>query len=986
MFTGHNRRIDERILQYLPTLVTPEQNQKLQEMPTLEELKQMVFAMNPNSAPGPDGIGGKFYQACWNIIKEDLLAAVQHFFCGHIMPKFMSHVCLVLLPKKEQPNNFSDLRPISLSNFSNKIISKLLSMRLADIIPLLISDNQFGFVRGRSITESIMLAQEITHDIKRPKEGDNVVIKLDMTKAYDRVSWSFTCLVLRRLGFGEFFIDLVWRTMSNNWYSIIINSHRHGFFHSTRGLKQGDPLSPALFILGAEVLSRMLNNILQNPIYRGFNMEPKGPQINHLSFADDVIIFTSSDTDSLRLIMATLEEYEHTSDQLINKEKSHFMVPSNTPQDITNNIQQVTGFTQKDSPITYLGCPLYIGRQRIIYYSQLVEKVSKKICGWQARILSFGGKITLVKHALQSIPIHTMAAISPPSTTIKYIESIIADFFWGRDQDHRKYHWASLETMSLPYDEGGVGLKRLTDICTSLQYKQWWNFRAKDSLWGQFLRSKYCQRANPVAQKVDTGQSLVWRYMTKNKDKVENHITWKIRSGSCSFWWDDWLGMGALAKYTSSISILNNATIAHFLVNGEWNERKLRQQVPPLLIPHILSTKFQYQQGDKDTAVWKPNDSGNFSCASAWKICRLRKSNAVSNSQIWHKNIPFKMSFLVWRALRYKLPTNEKLATFGVEPVRCYCCIQRGWDEVDHIFNQGSFATHIWTSFLSPMGVTFQRSSLSNHISRWNDIQGKNEAHKTLIETLPIVVCWNLWKNRCSAKYGGKKSSSSSVKYMILKDILHLLNTVFPYICWPAQWTEVVDLIASCKHDVKVTCVTWKTPPPSSYKLNTDGSALHNPGKIGGGGILRDEQGKIIYAFALPLGEGTNNQAEIQAASYGLNWCIQHGYNKIILEVDSELLTKWILQTATPPWRIQKFVQELQKLASQCETFQCNHIYREANSTADTLSKQSHKKDITQHYYTYNQLPYAARGSYILEKMGVQSFRRKKLKRIKKPP
>ncbi|WMV30202.1 hypothetical protein MTR67_023587 [Solanum verrucosum] len=252
-------------------------------------------------------------------------------------------------------------------------------------------------------------------------------------------------------------------------------------------------------------------------------------------------------------------------------------------------------------------------------------------------------------------------------------------------------------------------------------------------------------------------------------------------------------------------------------------------------------------------------------------------------------------------------------------------------------------------------------------------------------------ACWNIIKEDLLVAVqhffcGHIMPNSRRVKYMILKDILHLLNTVFPYICWPAQWTEVVDLIASCKHDVKVTSVIWKTPPPNSYKLNTDGSALQNPGKIGGGGILRDEQGKIIYAFALPLGEGTNNQAETQAASYGLNWCIQHGYKKIILEVDSELLTRWILQTSTPPWRIQKFVQELQNLVSQCEVFQCNHIYREANSTADFLSKQSHKKDITQHYYIYNQLPHAARGSYILEKMGVQSFRRKKLKRIKKPP
>uniref|UniRef100_A0A0V0IU37 Putative ovule protein n=1 Tax=Solanum chacoense TaxID=4108 RepID=A0A0V0IU37_SOLCH len=550
-FTGQNDIIDERILQYIPTIITPDQNEMLQAIPNIDELRKVVFAMNPYSAAGPDGFGGKFYQVCWSIIKEDLLAAVQSFFCGHVMPKFMSHACLVLLPKTEQPSRFTELRPISLSNFTNKIISRVLSMRLATVLPLLVSDNQSGFVRGRSITESIMLAQEITQGIKKPHIGSNVVIKLDMAKAYDRVSWSFTCLVLRRFGFGEIFIDLVWRLMSNNWYSIIINGHRQGFFPSTRGLKQGDPLSPALFILGAEVLTRMLNSLHQIPNYKGFFMGPKGPQINHLSFADDVIIFASTDRHSLKLIMETLGEYEHTFGQLINKSKSHFMVPDNTSQDIINNIQECTNLSQKCSPITYLGCPQYIGRQKIIYYSHLVEKVSKKVCGWQARILSFGGRITLIKHAIQSIPIHTMAAISPPNTAIKYIEAIIADFFWGRNQDKKKYHWASLDTMSLPCTEGGVGMRRLTDICTALQYKQWWTFRSKNSLWSQFLKSKYCQRAHPVAKKVDNGQSLIWKYMMRNKIKVEEHIGWTINSGSCSFWWDDWLGVGALANYTA---------------------------------------------------------------------------------------------------------------------------------------------------------------------------------------------------------------------------------------------------------------------------------------------------------------------------------------------------------------------------------------------------------------------------------------------------
>ncbi|XP_049378369.1 uncharacterized protein LOC125843198 [Solanum stenotomum] len=628
IFTGQNDRIDERILQYIPTIVIAEQNETMQAMPTLEELRQVMFTMNTNSAAGPDGIGGKFYQACWSIIKEDFLAAVQSFFCGNNMPKFMTHACLVLLPKNEQPIRFRDLRPISLSNFTNKIISKLLSMRLATVLPLLISDNQSGFVRGRSITESIMLAQEITHGIKKPQIGNNVVIKLDMAKAYDRVSWSFICLAVRRFGFGELLIDLVWRIMSNNWYSIIINSHRHGFFHSTRGLKQGDPLSPALFILGAEVLSRLLNSLHQIPSYKGFFLEPKGPQINHLSFADDVIIFAAIDRHSLKVIMDRLGEYEHTSGQLINGEKSHFMIPDNTHLDIIKTIQEFVG--------------------------------------WQARVLSFGGRITLIKHALQSVPLHTMAAISPPNTTIKYIDAIIAEFFWGKDLDKRKYHWVSLDTMCLPYNEGGLGIKRLTDICTSLQYKQWWSFRSKVSLWSQFLKSKYCQRAHPVVKKVDTGQSLMWKYMMKHKIKVEEYIGWQINSGNYSFWWDDWLEWGAIANYTSVVSSLNNATIAHFLIDGKWNVRKLRHQLP-------------------------------------------------------------------------------------------------------------------------------------------------------------------------------------------------------------VRWLKVVDCIAKCNQEIRITLVMWKTPPINKYKLNTDGSALHNPGKIGGGGILRDDQGVIIYAFVVPFGEGTNNQAEMQAACYGLN-------------------------------------------------------------------------------------------------------------------
>ncbi|XP_075096198.1 secreted RxLR effector protein 78-like [Nicotiana tabacum] len=153
---------------------------------------------------------------------------------------------------------------------------------MASILPTIISENQAGFVRGRLITENVLLTQEIIHGMKEHNEGENLVIKLDMSKAYDRLSWTFFTSVMRKLGFSEGVIDCIYKLLSNNWYSLIVNGARYGFFKSTRGVKQGDPLSPALYIIAAEALSKSLNQLNNMTNYKGFTTCKKGPQINHL--------------------------------------------------------------------------------------------------------------------------------------------------------------------------------------------------------------------------------------------------------------------------------------------------------------------------------------------------------------------------------------------------------------------------------------------------------------------------------------------------------------------------------------------------------------------------------------------------------------------------------------------------------------------------------------------------------------------------------
>ncbi|KAH0694811.1 hypothetical protein KY285_021908 [Solanum tuberosum] len=195
----------------------------------------------------------------------------------------------------------------------------------------------------------------------------------------------------------------------------------------------------------------------------------------------------------------------------------------------------------------------------------------------------------------------------------------------------------------------------------------------------------------------------------------------------------------------------------------------------------------------------------------------------------------------------------------------------------------------------------------------------------------------------------------------------------------------MIRLAERCYHYTKVIMVAWKRPRDQWVKLNTDCSALFNPGRIGAGGIIRDHNGEMVLAFATPLGEGTNNQAEIGAAIFGQTWAVQLGYINVILEVDSQLLVYWIMLKAKPPWSVNTQVQQLQVLIRHTHNFKCKHIFRESNFVADSLAKPSHRITSPQIYCNSQQLPKEARAYYQLDMLEMASFRRRKIKKIKEP-
>ncbi|PKU62204.1 integrator complex subunit 11 [Dendrobium catenatum] len=195
----------------------------------------MVLENNWATA-GPDGFTTKFFQKSWDIVKEDVIFAVQDFFRGNPYPKFFSSSNIVLIPKIDGAKRWSEFRPISLCTFFNKLNSKIIASRLTTILPKIISLNQTGFVKGRSISDNVLLAQELVNDINSKVPGGNIVFKLDITKAYDNLDWNFLYKILSLFGFSQDFILLIRNSVDNCFFSVIINGRNHGFLNPLKVL------------------------------------------------------------------------------------------------------------------------------------------------------------------------------------------------------------------------------------------------------------------------------------------------------------------------------------------------------------------------------------------------------------------------------------------------------------------------------------------------------------------------------------------------------------------------------------------------------------------------------------------------------------------------------------------------------------------------------------------------------------------------------
>eukprot|EP00253_Pinus_taeda_P006842 PITA_06842 len=391
---------------------------------TMEEVEEVVMNKKKGKAPGPDGFTVEFYQAVWHFMGQEILEAVEESRLKQKIWPGINSTFLTLIPKSNISEEAQGFRPIALCNVIYKIIATLIAKRLKPLLPSIISPEQTGFVEGRQILDGLVVTQEMIHSLNQKKQR-GMMIKIDLSKAYDLLSWRYLRMVLEAYGFEKRWIEWIFSMISTRIFSILVNGIPTRTFNASRGIREGDPISPFLFILAVEGLGRIIKREIRKNKIRGLKPWGNNLAITHQQFVDDIMLFGEVSIREVRAVKEVLDIFMEASGMEINKEKSCTFI-FNTPEAIKAHLTRTLGFRQGDL---------------------------------STKSLNIASRIVLLKSVLQSIPIYPLSIRAASKGVCTKLREIFGKFVWGGPKQQRKWALVSWKNLIQRKEEGGLGVR-----------------------------------------------------------------------------------------------------------------------------------------------------------------------------------------------------------------------------------------------------------------------------------------------------------------------------------------------------------------------------------------------------------------------------------------------------------------------------------------------------------------------------------------------
>ncbi|KAM2228010.1 hypothetical protein ACFXTI_014755 [Malus domestica] len=524
-------------------------------------------------------------------------------------------------------------RPIALCNVIYKVIAKVLTNRLKLVMPKVICDNQSAFVAGKQIQDNILVVHELLHSLLHKKKGEQagMAIKFDMAKAYDRVEWVFLLSMMVKIGFAHLFCKWIMECISTASFSILINGHPTGFVRPERGLRQGDPLSPYLFLICTEGLSMLIRRGLEVGGLHGIRVSSNGNPLSHLFFADDSVLFGHASVEEARGILEVLRTYSNASSQAVNLSKSSIFFGSKTPNRVRSEIGQTMGIQCRTGFGRYLGLQANFGHSKRVVFEEVRDRLESRLAGWAEQFLSQAGKEVLVKAVAMAMLNYAMSCFKLPIGVCRDLERAIRNFWWRGSEQRRGVHWISWERLIKQKRFGGLGFRDLQCFNLAFLAKIGWRLiQNPGSLLARVLKEKYYPGRYFTEAGKGTNTSWGWKGIFEARKVILQGLRWRVGDGTCiNIREDPWFPKPSTFK-VMPLGNLQASLVSDLIDPGScsWKNDLIMASFHRDDVRAILSIPLS-KIGSRDRLVWHHTVNGDYSVRSGYGVAMNLMENGA---------------------------------------------------------------------------------------------------------------------------------------------------------------------------------------------------------------------------------------------------------------------------------------------------------------------------------------------------------------------